>query len=142
MYSILITAVIAFLLALINIGSTAAFNAIISVGIAAFMTSYMIPIALILHKRLRNDPVKDNLKWGPWHMGPVLGPIANLVGLIYVVIALFFSFFPSTATVTLVSMNWSCVLFGGTVIFSIVYYMVYGRDAYNWPVVDTIRRNQ
>lgn len=75
-------------------------------------------------------------------MGPVLGPIANVVGLIYVVIALFFSFFPSTATVTLVTMNWSCVLFGGTVIFSIVYYMVYGRDAYTWPVVDTIRRNQ
>ena len=142
MYSIIITAIIAFLLALINIGSTAAFNAILSVTVAGFMTSYMVPIALILHKRLRNDPIKDKLNWGPWYMGPVLGPITNVVGLIYVVIALFFSFFPSTATVTLVTVNWSCVIFGGTIIFSIMYYIVYGRYAYKWPVVDTIRRNQ
>ena len=75
-------------------------------------------------------------------MGPVFGPIVNAVGLIYIIISLFFSFFPSTATVTAVTMNWSCALFGGTVLFSIVYYMVYGRHAYKWPVVDTIRRNQ
>jgi choline transport protein len=106
------------------------------------MASYMVPIALILHKRLRNDPVKDKLYWGPWHMGPVIGPIVNVVGLIYILIALFFSFFPSTATVTPETMNWSCLLFGGTVIFSILYYMTYGRHAYKWPIVDTIRRGQ
>jgi len=106
------------------------------------MASYMVPIALIFYKRLRNDPVKDKLNWGPWYMGPVFGPIVNAVGLIYIIISLFFSFFPSTATVTAVTMNWSCALFGGTVLFSIVYYMVYGRHAYKWPVVDTIRRNQ
>jgi len=75
-------------------------------------------------------------------MGPVIGPIVNVVGLIYISIALFFSFFPSTATVTPVTMNWSCLLFGGTVIFSIVYYFAYGRHAYKWPIVDTIRRSQ
>jgi choline transport protein len=101
----------------------------------------MVPIVLILYKRLRNDPVKDNLNWGPWTMGPVLGPIVNATGLIYSAIALLFSFFPSTVTVTPESMNWSCVLFGGTVLFSIGYYAVYGRHAYKWPVVDTIRRN-
>jgi choline transport protein len=142
LYSILITATIAFLLALINIGSTAAFNAIISVVVAGFMASYSVPIALILHKRLRNDPVKDKLRWGPWHMGPILGPIANAVGLGYIIIALFFSFFPSTSTVTPVSMNWSCLLFGATVLFSIGYYMVYGKKTYKWPIVDTIRRGQ
>jgi amino acid transporter len=102
----------------------------------------MVPIVLIFYKRLRNDPVKDKLNWGPWYMGPVFGPIVNAVGLVYIVIALFFSFFPSSATVTPVTMNWSCVLFGGTVLFSIVYYIVYGRHAYKWPVVDTIRMNQ
>ncbi len=106
------------------------------------MASYMVPIVLIFYKRLRNDPVKDKLNWGPWYMGPVFGPIVNAVGLVYIVIALFFSFFPSSATVTPVTMNWSCVLFGGTVLFSIVYYIVYGRHAYKWPVVDTIRMNQ
>jgi len=142
LYSILVSAIIAFLLALINIGSTAAFNAIISMVVAGFMASYMVPIALILHKRLRNHPDKDKLHWGPWHMGPVLGPIVNAVGLGYIVIALFFSFFPSTVTVNPVTMNWSCLLFGATVLFSIVYYMTYGRYAYKWPVVDTIRRDR
>jgi hypothetical protein len=75
-------------------------------------------------------------------MGPVFGPIVNAVGLGYVVIALFFSFFPSTVTVNPVTMNWSCLLFGATVLFSIVYYMAYGRHAYKWPVVDTIRRDR
>lgn len=75
-------------------------------------------------------------------MGPVIGPIVNAVGLIYSVITLFFSFWPSTSTVTPVTMNWSCLLFGVTVIFSIGYYMAYGRLAYKWPVVDPIRRNQ
>ncbi|PMD31943.1 amino acid transporter-like protein [Hyaloscypha variabilis F] len=142
LYSILVTATVAFLLALINIGSTAAFNAILSVVVAGFMASYSVPIALILHKRLRNDPVKDKLNWGPWHMGPILGPLANAVGLIYIAIALFFSFWPSTVTVTAETMNWSCLLIGATIIFSIVYYMIYGRHVYKWPIVDTIRRGQ
>jgi choline transport protein len=142
MFSILVSATIAFLLALINIGRTAAFNALISFGVAGFMASYMVPIALILHKRLRNDPVKDKLHWGPWHMGPIFGPIVNVVGLIYTIIALFFSFFPSTSTVTAVTMNWSSLLFGGTLAFGVVYYMLYGRHTYKWPVVDTIKRNQ
>jgi choline transport protein len=106
------------------------------------MASYLVPIALILHKRLRNDPVKDKLNWGPWYMGPILGPIVNATGLIYIIIALFFSFFPSTSTVTAQSMNWSCLIFGATVIFSIIYYMVYGSRTYKWPVVDTIGRRQ
>ncbi len=75
-------------------------------------------------------------------MGRVIGPIMNMVGLIYIIIALFFGFFPSTATVTPETMNWSCLLLGATVIFSILYYMTYGRHAYKWPIVDTIRMGQ
>ncbi|KAE9362924.1 amino acid transporter [Stipitochalara longipes BDJ] len=142
LYSILVSAIIAFLLALINIGSTAAFNAIVSVVVAGYMASYSIPITLILFKRLRNDPIKDNLRWGPWKLGPILGPIVNVVGLIYIIIALFFSFFPSTVTVTPVTMNWSCLLFGATVLFSIVYYMVYGKHVYRPVVSDPNKRDQ
>jgi choline transport protein len=73
-------------------------------------------------------------------MGPFVGPFANVVGLIYIVIALFFSFFPATSTVNAVSMNWSCLLFGATMIFTMVYYVVYGRHVYKWPIVETIKR--
>jgi len=113
-----------------------------SVNVAAFFFSYMIPITLLLHKRLRNDPIKDNLRWGPWHMGPIFGPFVNCVGLAYTAITMFFSFFPSTQVVTPISMNWSCLLFGASIIFSMGFYVIWGKHSYKWPIVDPIRRNQ
>ncbi|KAH6707652.1 amino acid/polyamine transporter I [Leptodontidium sp. MPI-SDFR-AT-0119] len=142
LYSILVCTITSLLLALINIGSSAAFNAIVSITTASFFTSYAIPTAMLLHKRLRNDPVKDNIHWGPWKMGPILGPVVNVCALIYSVIAMFFSFWPSTATVTLQTMNWSALIWGGVIIFSVVFYVVRGRHNYKWPIVDPIRRNQ
>ncbi|KAM0129582.1 hypothetical protein ACHAO1_008441 [Botrytis cinerea] len=141
-YSILVSAVISLLLALINIGSTAAFNSIVSVNVAAFFTSYMIPIILILKKRLRKDPTKDKIHWGPWKLGPILGPIANIAGLIYSTITMFFSFWPNTQVVTPVTMNWSCVIFIAAIFYSVVFYMIWGKHAYKWPIVDPIRRQQ
>jgi amino acid transporter len=85
----MVSTIISLLLALINIGSTAAFNGIMSVNVAAFFSSYMIAITLLLHKRLRNDPEKDTLRWGPWHMGPVFGPFVNVVGLAYTTTTMF-----------------------------------------------------
>ncbi|KAK0122768.1 hypothetical protein ONS96_009803 [Cadophora gregata f. sp. sojae] len=142
LYSILVCTATSLLLVLINIGSSAAFNAIVSITTASFFTSYAIPTALLLHKRLRNDPVKDNIHWGPWKMGPILGPIVNVCALIYSAIAMFFSFWPSTSTVTPQSMNWSALIWGGVIIFSVVFYIFRGRHNYKWPIVDPIRRNQ
>lgn len=75
-------------------------------------------------------------------MGPILGPVVNTVALIYSTITLFFSFWPSTAVVTPVTMNWSCVIFGGSLIFSVVFYVVWGKDSFKWPIVDPIRSTQ
>lgn len=102
----------------------------------------MIPIVLILKKRLRKDPLKDKIHWGPWKMGPILGPIVNIVGLIYSMITMFFSFWPNTQVITPVTMNWSCVIFAGAIIYSVLFYIVWGKHAYKWPIVDTIRRQQ
>ncbi|KAL2062997.1 hypothetical protein VTL71DRAFT_6069 [Oculimacula yallundae] len=142
LYSILVCAATSLLLSLINIGSTAAFNAIVSLTTASFSTSYSIPIALILHKRLRNDPVKDNLHWGPWKMGPVVGPVVNILALAFSAIATFFSFWPSNSVVTPQSMNWSALIWSSVIIFSMVFYVIRGKHNYKWPIVDTIRQNQ
>ena len=75
-------------------------------------------------------------------MGPIAGPIVNVIGLIYNTIAFVFSFFPSSTPVTPASMNWSSLLFGFSVMFSVGFYFFYGRHAYRWPIVDPIRRNQ
>ena len=110
-----------------------------SVNVAAFYISYMIPISLILYKRIRQDPIKEKIHWGPWTMGPIFGPIVNMIGLIYSSITLFFSFFPATQTVTLASMNWSFLLFSGAIIFSVSFYFIFGKDNYKWPIVDPNR---
>jgi uncharacterized membrane protein YdbT with pleckstrin-like domain len=75
-------------------------------------------------------------------MGPILGPIVNILGLIYTAITMFFSFWPSTEVVTPVTMNWSCLLFGASLIFSVLFYVIWGKHSYKWPIVDPIRRNQ
>lgn len=75
-------------------------------------------------------------------MGPILGPIVNVGAMIYTLITMFFSFFPAVEEVTPVTMNWSCLIFGAAVMFSIAFYIGFGRHAYKWPIVDPIRRNQ
>lgn len=118
---------------LINIASTAAFNAIVSLTIAGLFSSYFIPIALIAWRR-----VSDNeIKWGPWKLGAV-GLAVNLFSLCFLAVSIVFSFFPPGMPVTLVSMNWSALVFGGTVILGVVFYILWGQKFYNGPIVERV----
>lgn len=132
LYAIGLTTIISLLLALINIASTAAFNAIISLVVAGFLTSYLTPIILILHKRLGGGKVA----FGPWKLGSRFGAVVNVVAIVYIIIAMFFSFWPGTAVVTPANMNWSILLFGVVMMFSMVFYLVHGRKSYKGPVVE------
>lgn len=44
-----------------------------------------------------------------------------------------FTFFPPSVLVTAVSMNYSCVVYGGVVIIVLVYYVVIGHRHYISP---------
>lgn len=132
LYAIGTTTVITLLLALINIGSTAAFNAVASLLVAGFLASYMIPIGLLLWKRVRGDKIR----YGPWRLGKA-GVLANGFSMVWCVIAMFFSFWPTEVPVTAQTMNWSCLLYGATMIFSVLFYVFYGRFRYNGPIVET-----
>ena len=48
--------------------------------------------------------------------------------------AVIFTFFPTTAEVTLVDMNWSILVFGVVLIFAIVQYLIHGKSVYEGPV--------
>ncbi|KAI9830271.1 MAG: hypothetical protein M1838_005819 [Thelocarpon superellum] len=131
LWSIMVCTVISLLLALINIGSTAAFNAMASLVAAGFLTSYLISIGLLLYRRYTGDKIR----WGPWNMGRY-GGVVNMISIVYIVISCLFSFFPGTATVTLIDMNWSCVVFGAVVVFSLIFYVIYARHTFKGPVVE------
>ena len=119
------------LICLINIGSTAAFNAIVSVTIAGLFTSYMIPIALMILKRLRHEPIR----MGPWSLGRAGLPI-NCFAFCFLLISTIFSFFPPALPVTAVSMNWSCLMFGGMTLIGLAWYTIFGRKSYNGPIIE------
>lgn len=132
LYSIGLSTILSLLLALINIGSTEAFNAIVSLVIAGFLGSCILPIGLLLLKRLRGD----DIAFGPWKLGK-LGIVANGFALTWTVIALFFSFWPGAINPKAQTMNWACLLYGATMIFGVVFYLLHGRHQYKGPVMET-----
>lgn len=131
LYAIAVSALINALLGLINIGSTVAFNAIISLLSAGLFSSYLITMGLLIRKRLVGEP----MYFGPWTLGR-LGLPVNLFAFTYTLIVMVFSFFPPAQPVTAQSMNWSCAVFGGVVIFGLIYYAIFGRHQYQGPVID------
>jgi len=120
------------LLLLINIGSTVAFNAIVSITTAGLFTSYAIPIALMLRKRL----MAEYVRMGPWRMNLTVGLIINAFAVAFLMISLFFSFWPPALPVELITMNWSCAVFGGVVALGVLWCVIIGRKAYHGPVVE------
>ncbi len=133
LYSIGLSTVISLILALINIGSTAAFSAMLSLVIASFYSSFLISAVVILHKRLTVP--NDQIIWGPFKLGRAGIPI-TILSIIYTVIGIFFSFWPSTVNPTAQTMNWSVAVFGAALIFSMIFWFVHGRKVYTGPIIE------
>jgi len=130
-YSIALCTATSFLLALINIGSSVAFNAMVSLVIASFYSSFLLSAAVLLHKRLTTS--NEEMQWGPFKLGSAGVPVI-ILAIMYSVIGVFFSFFPPTAKVTPETMNWSVVVYFSVIIFSFVCWAVHGRFIYEGPL--------
>ncbi len=128
MYAIALTGIISAVLALIQIGSYVAFNAIVSLTVSSYLTSYLIAIVCLIIRRMRGG----KLKLGPWNLGRY-GLAINLFAALYTVVTVVFSFFPPSLPATAKSMNYSCVIFGGVVLLGTVYYVLHGHKAYVGP---------
>ncbi|MCJ1318976.1 hypothetical protein MMC15_004308 [Xylographa vitiligo] len=134
LWSIGLMVLISCILALINIGSTTAFYAFVSLVIAAFYSTFLIAACALLHKRLTTPPA--DMHWGPFKLGHVLGTTVNVLAILYSVIGIFFSFWPPTMTVTAQTMNWSVAVFGGVIVFAMIFWFVHGRKVYTGPIVE------
>lgn len=148
-YSVLTTIAVAVILSLVNIGSSTAFNGVISISVAGLFGSYLIAASLLLYRRLtggirlrdsdesRTNTSRSTLTWGPWRLPGALGVANNIFTCVYIVFILFFSFWPSYYNVTPQNMNWAVLVFSAVFVFSVLYYMVWARKVYNGPVVET-----
>ncbi len=76
------------------------------------------------------------LVWGPFHIPGILGIINNTYACLYMVFVIFWSVWPPATPVTASTMNYSVLVTGGVIIFSVVWYWVRGRKEYEGPLID------
>ncbi|GES59362.1 choline transport protein [Aspergillus terreus] len=151
LYSVILTTVIACLLALINIGSAVAFNALVSMSISGLYLSYVMVAGLLLYRRCTGgissskgiaaaDEIVNTagarLVWGPFHLPGVWGILVNSFAIVYMLIAVFFSFWPPMRAVTPSTFNFSVAGTVTVIVFSFVYYFVRARRVYSGPIVE------
>jgi choline transport protein len=80
--------------------------------------------------------------WGPFHIPGTLGTLNNAYACIYMIFVIFWSVWPPSTPVTASTMNYSVVVTGGVIIFSIIWYFIHGRKVYKGPLVDDIIMKQ
>ncbi|KAJ4369571.1 hypothetical protein N0V83_005333 [Neocucurbitaria cava] len=117
------------LLSLINLGSSVALMNIASLSTCAIIASYIVSISCIALKRIRGEQLLPS----KFDLGRAGLPL-NIVSIVFLIFVFLFSFFPMGPKPTPAGMNWSILMFGGTMIFSLVYYLVKGRNVYVGPV--------
>lgn len=105
--SVYVTLVFTCLLALIIIGSTIAFNIILSISATALFTSYLVVIGTVIAKRLRGDRFPPS----KFDLGK-FGMVANILACCFLVVAYVFLFFPAVPNPAPVDMNWACLVYG------------------------------
>jgi choline transport protein len=127
--SVYMTIVFVTLLSFINLGSSVAFMQVISLGVAAMLTSYFITISCVTLKRIRGEPLlPSKFDLGRWGL-PV-----NIVAVLFLLFSWIFCFFPIGPRPTVVDMNWAVLGYGLVLIFAVAYYVARGHLMYVGPV--------
>lgn len=130
--AVLASTVIVIIFGLVYLGSSAALNAILSTSVVALNVSYCVPISLVLI-RGRGILSPDSLPAGTFKLGPILGPICNIVGLIFTIVTTVFFLFPPEIPATGSSMNYAVAVFAIVAIIATVTWFVQGRKKFVGP---------
>ncbi|EGD91062.1 hypothetical protein H112_01652 [Trichophyton rubrum D6] len=128
LHAVIVSLVVTILLALINVGSTTALNAITSLTVASLMSAYLISIGCILLKRIRGEALPSRR----WSLGKY-GGFINAAAMLFLLPLFVFSFFPLTKEVNATTMNWSSLIYVSVILFATVYYFAYGKKSYVPP---------
>ncbi|TVY75794.1 putative amino-acid permease [Lachnellula suecica] len=127
-WSLGLVTVVQMLLGLINLGSSSAFTAFVSVGVMGLAVSYAIPIAISLIWNRRVEVNKAR-----WNVGPLVGTVVNVVSLLWIAFEVVLFSMPTALPVTLISMNYASVVLVGFMAIAAVWYFVYARKVYKGP---------
>ncbi|KKY28873.1 putative amino acid permease [Phaeomoniella chlamydospora] len=111
-YALILTTVVQMLLGLIDLGSSSAFLAFVSVGVMALAVSYAIPIMISLYYK------RKEVNAAKWTCGKILGPIVNTIAVLWIMFEVVLFSMPTALPVTEVSMNYASVVFAGFMVSS------------------------
>lgn len=126
-YALGLVTVVQMLLGFINLGSTSAFTAFVSVGVQALALSYALPIGCSLFSG------RQEVNQARWTMGPMVGTIVNVVALCWISFEMVLFSMPTALPVTAASMNYASVVLVGFGTIAAVWYAIHSRKAYKGP---------
>lgn len=116
-------------LSLINIGSTTAFYALLSLGTLALYISYIMPILFIALRKVSGEPIQ----YGPFRLGRFGLPI-NIFALVYGIFISIWLPFPPFQPVTAANMNYGGPIVAVVIIFAISDWFLGGKTRFQVPV--------
>ncbi|GAB0138491.1 hypothetical protein EsDP_00006726 [Epichloe bromicola] len=130
--ALILTSVIVILFGLIFLGSTSAFNAIISASVVAFDLSYAMPIGVNF---IRGRNVLPDRKW---KLPSWFGWTADCISLSYIALTTVLFLFPPELPVTGSNMNYCVVVFAIIIIISAFQWVVDGHENFTGPRVNLV----
>lgn len=135
---ILVISFLQMLLGLIYLGSSTAFNAVLSMAILGMYASYFSPIFFMLIYGGRSSAqVVRGVGAGMFHLGSRCGAVINVIALLWLILAMVFSTFPTVEPVTPENMNYCVVVtMGWMLIGGVYYYLLGGKRRFTGPVVE------
>ena len=127
--ALIFVGIICALLSLINIGSTTAFNALISLPLISTYVSYILPITFILLRKIRGQ----QQRYGPFKLGRWGIPI-NTFAIVYILFTLSFVALPTIRPTTSVNMNYAGPLLLAVIVIAVSDWFLSGRRRFQVPV--------
>ena len=132
--ALLLVGFVCILLSLINIGSSTAFNALISLPLISLYWSYFIPILFIAIRKIQGR----HPNYGPFKLGKWGLPI-NILSCIYILWIECFVGLPTVLPVTGSTMNYAAPILGGIVVIIFVDWFSTGRKRFTMPVSKAVK---
>jgi amino acid transporter len=124
-----VTLLFSILVSFIILGSPVAFFTLGSLCNSALYASYLIVIGCVAWRRTFGDPLPPSR----FDLGRA-GMFVNVTAICFLSVQFVFIFFPTTPNPAPPLMNWTCAIFGGTVILALIWYYIHGTKAYLGPV--------
>lgn len=122
--SVWLPIVIVMLLGLLNVGSSIAFNVIVSLSTFGLYQSYLLAISCMLYARF-----SGRLEPAPWSLGRWGAPI-NICAIIYSAYIMVFLLFPSFLPIDASTMNYALPINAFVVIVAVIMWFVWAKK--NW----------